>query len=443
MFSIPLEEDGKIAEDKRGEAKEFIIQNLGSTEKLSIISGSFMSKSNVPYFNGNFRTTLTKSFSPWGIKLEWEEPAPEGWITNGSLVKKIEKAPHTIKRITDPYKESHPEWFSTFLDSSGRPNEHYSPELVGQIIQETSKIGYPPEGWKTNNTVSGQLNRSFRLVRILAYKHRESHPEWFKEYLDSAGRAKEHYYPELTSVIIEESSKYKSSPEGWATNNSLAKQLEKDSSTIKRIADQYRTDHPEWFGEYLNISGFLNMHYSPELVEIISKVINENRKVDNQTGRFFSEDGRSFIPLSVFSRDTGINRKTLSKQLEGIDSIRGRGKSGNEVTLYNESDLRSRFVYLTSLPKVDKETKRCVDENGGIWTNITTLQDKFQIHLERLRSLLQDAKTIYGRDAMGRKTILYKEQEVEEILKSRVKESEPISPEEANAELMRFLEIKD
>ncbi len=59
---------------------------------------------------------------------------------------------------------------------------------------------------------------------------------------------------------------------GWMTNNNLANELERGFMSIRRKANEFRDDHPEWFQQRKIIVGRSKRVvdvYSPELVEII------------------------------------------------------------------------------------------------------------------------------------------------------------------------------
>lgn len=67
---FPRGKDGKIAEDKRKEAKKFILDKIGTQRKLTACSGSSpLTPRKVPYF-GSPEVTIRKSFSSWGIQFE-------------------------------------------------------------------------------------------------------------------------------------------------------------------------------------------------------------------------------------------------------------------------------------------------------------------------------------------------------------------------------------
>ena len=154
-----------------------------------------------------------------------------------------------------------------------------------------------PEGWMTNMALAKGLETGKRTTRIIADKYRETNPEWFKWYKISRGQNREHYHPKLVEIIKKELSDRESAPEGWMTNNALAKDTKSSGETTGIIADKYRETNPEWFKEYkVTDRGHYQEHYHPELVAEITKKIKGNqlelqeRKVSVERERKAEED---------------------------------------------------------------------------------------------------------------------------------------------------------
>jgi len=83
---FPRGEDGRITGDKKEEAKKFIMGKIGRSKNFTIHIGSPpLNKRSTPYFEGSYFTAIRKSFSLWGI--EFEEPTISGakihWLTAG------------------------------------------------------------------------------------------------------------------------------------------------------------------------------------------------------------------------------------------------------------------------------------------------------------------------------------------------------------------------
>lgn len=71
---FPRNEDGKIAEDKKEEAKNFILEKIGGlNECISIFKNTISNRKNAPYFNGSYKIAVQRSFSPWDINIAEDE----------------------------------------------------------------------------------------------------------------------------------------------------------------------------------------------------------------------------------------------------------------------------------------------------------------------------------------------------------------------------------
>ena len=79
--------------------------------------------------------------------------------------------------------------------------------------------------------------------------------------------------------ILEKSEKQKIQevPEGWKTCGVIADELGTNHHIIKKIVDLYRQSNPEYFGDFKTRYGKIYEHYSPELIEIIIKEIQDKK----------------------------------------------------------------------------------------------------------------------------------------------------------------------
>lgn len=158
-IQFPRTDNDMIAPHQREKAQEFILEKIGSHGKFrSVIGQSTIKKEIVPYFEGNFRIALIKSFKSWGIELNLGLPPPEGWMMQSPLAKQLEIARGSVKGVADKYKSEHPEWVEEYLDSTGQQREHYSPELVSLIIQESTRH-QPSDGNLPSATDLKKMNR--------------------------------------------------------------------------------------------------------------------------------------------------------------------------------------------------------------------------------------------------------------------------------------------
>jgi len=133
-----------------------------------------------------------------------------------------------------------------------------------------------PEGWCTNWSLVIELNVSQATPERIAERHRTAHPEWFKMCIDPQNRLNEFYAPELADVIRNDiKQRPQKPPEGWFSKTELAHLLEIDVRTMNKIIEKIRSDHPEWFGYYLDPSNHKIEYLSPELADHALTVLTE------------------------------------------------------------------------------------------------------------------------------------------------------------------------
>jgi SNF2 family DNA or RNA helicase/ubiquinone/menaquinone biosynthesis C-methylase UbiE len=153
----------------------------------------------------------------------------------------------------------------------------YPVATIKPTLQPGMEPSPAPEGWLTNNALTSELSRSQPTIQTAANGYAESNPEWFQTFADANGVPRVFYSPELVAAITEEVGTIQDTPEGWTPLSKLPGSVGKDRSTIVRIAEGYREEHPEWF---LNIAtkesnGKVAAHYSPELIDQIKSEILE------------------------------------------------------------------------------------------------------------------------------------------------------------------------
>jgi len=211
------------------------------------------------------------------MELEKAEKAPEGWMTLQEFVD-LGFGRKKIENIASQYRNLQLDWFKDYLNKANRLFEHYSPELVAIIKEEVDKQEKAPEGWITNKSLAKEMYCDSSKVEGMAETYKVEHSDWFRLYLGETGGLFVHYSPELAAIIKEEVGRQEKAPEGWITNNSLAKEMHCGETKTKGIAQKYKNEHPDWFGNYLGVSNRITEHYSPELVAIIKEEVDKQEK---------------------------------------------------------------------------------------------------------------------------------------------------------------------
>jgi superfamily II DNA or RNA helicase len=67
-------------------------------------------------------------------------------------------------------------------------------------------------------------------------------------------------------------------PDGWITPNALKENYVAGVKTIRKFAETFKLDHPEWFCNYFNVSGKLTEYYHPDLVKLILERFKREKK---------------------------------------------------------------------------------------------------------------------------------------------------------------------
>lgn len=208
------------------------------------------------------------------------EKPPSGWVTAGALATTLDINYTVIRRLSNEYREEHPEWFKMYTGSGGR-SEHLHPELVVEMQKEVAGRTSAPLGWKSRTAIADEAKVEPSTMKTLITEKFSSvendHPEWFGEYTGLNGKVSEYYHPEMVTLILKELAQREMAPAGWFTVNGLSKTFKGEGLSaasrykIKTIVERYRSSNPEWFKMYkLPQFPFVFMeHYHPELAKII------------------------------------------------------------------------------------------------------------------------------------------------------------------------------
>lgn len=230
--------------------------------------------------------------------------APEGWLCNKPLAEQIGVAKKTCVTMVESYRESHPEWFRLYYTEYGQELEFYAPELIVAVRQEAEKYGEKPDGYLNTSELADQLGVDFYTVQKFAESCRESNPEWFLRCRTNRGII-ECLAPELIQRVKTEIEAVAVAPEGWTPNGRLAHELDVDNGTTRKIADEYRESHPEWFQLFKNEQGQRHEFFSPELVAIIS---------DNLTNREAAPEG--WLTMGALAKDLNVDAETIKNMVD-------------------------------------------------------------------------------------------------------------------------------
>lgn len=200
--------------------------------------------------------------------------APEDWTTNKVLSEQLGVGDRTLKGLVKKYLESNPDYLKFFKTKQEKIAQFYSPELVFLITEECNSMPETaPEGWITGNVFATQLRVSYRGLKRITEKYRDTYPKYLRLFKTSQSKIVEFYSPELVDLITQEYHFTQMAEPNWKTKKDIEKELHVDHPKIVAFVDQFRTSNPEYFKLARDAHGKKFFEYlSPELVDIIRKL---------------------------------------------------------------------------------------------------------------------------------------------------------------------------
>ena len=206
---------------------------------------------------------------------------PAGWKNITNLASELEVSSDTIEKIVGSFEENE-KYSKIYRDKAGSPRRFYSPEVIGKIKDELSKLEKAPDGWKTLGGLSKDLDTNYPIIERAASKYRQSNPEYFRSFRFGSG-SNEYLSPELIKLITDEVSKFNQipyAPKEWRTVGRLSSEIGIDRETIIRIISKYEVSNPEYFLEFKDPSHKVVTYLSPELIVLIKKESNFEKAPD-------------------------------------------------------------------------------------------------------------------------------------------------------------------
>lgn len=205
------------------------------------------------------------------IESKKYQPAPEGWMNINNMRIRLGTSHHGLRRRVEIERGLHPDLFKYYLDSGGRLTEYIAPKLAEKISEEFLRLEPHGEGWMNMNNLRVALGKGDRPIKRLIDPYRISHPQWFKQNITDRGTVREFFSPEIVRLVQTEMPRFQPSPDGWSTYDNLRKTIKRGATNVKKTADRYRDDHPEWFRKFMDKAKKISEFYSPELIERIKK----------------------------------------------------------------------------------------------------------------------------------------------------------------------------
>lgn len=193
---------------------------------------------------------------------------PENWLSMRKIAESIEGvSPNTVRTYLNKLAAEHPE-----LGKKKGNLKYFHPDVLQTCKTQFEGREDPPEGWMTMNAIadSGQIERDYLTIEAVAKELAAKDPSSKKTYKDAGGHMVAHYSPELIKKLQKHFTKVEKAPEGWKTCSAIQESQDTVSSyeVITNFVENYRTEHPEWFHDYLDSQNNVNTHLHPDLVKL-------------------------------------------------------------------------------------------------------------------------------------------------------------------------------
>lgn len=161
--------------------------------------------------------------------------------------------------------------------NSGVSAEDMGNFLKKQKEEKNIKAEKVVDGWMANRTLADRLGVDSGTVKSIADKYLQENKGWKQQRRNKNEKLYWYYAPELVEIITKEIKSREETTDGWMTNGALADRLGVDFSTVKSIANKYLQKNENWKNQRKAKRGMF-WYYAPELVEIITKEVLEDRK---------------------------------------------------------------------------------------------------------------------------------------------------------------------
>lgn len=150
-------------------------------------------------------------------------------------------------------------------------------EKISECLTVKKEIGPKseevPEGWLTIYAAASKLGKNYETIKKRVDEYRESNPEWFQKYRSKRGRTEEFLHPDLINNVEQDLKRYTQAPEGWKTNNQIARGMGINFDFAERLIKEFLSGHPDWKANYLTVTGKIAEFYHPELVKLVEEEI--------------------------------------------------------------------------------------------------------------------------------------------------------------------------
>jgi SNF2 family DNA or RNA helicase/ubiquinone/menaquinone biosynthesis C-methylase UbiE len=192
-------------------------------------------------------------------------------------------------------------------------------------------------------------------------------------------------------------------------------------ATVAYFADQYGVSYSMMkniFDRVNSIPGRDRMGKTTNLLRVdeVRQQLEEFTllpQVNADTGFYLDSESQTWVTPTFLKQEFGLDRKTIYSLTSNIPNQPGRTQNNIRTVLINHAEAERVISQYLSLPVVDKETGKYIDNDGISWVPTGVIS-------RNPRGIItgnEDIRSKMGRDRMGRVTTLFNEEDARKALR--------------------------
>jgi hypothetical protein len=222
----------------------------------------------------------------------------------------------------------------------------------------------------------------------------------------------------------------------WVSSKILQTRLNLHEKTIKKLAGDMQT----CLGR--DRSGKITTLYCLQEVEEKVKDFSSLPRVNKDSRYYIDANGISWASMGTLISQFG-QHDIYKRTINSVQSIEGRSRSGQVVTLYRVDQIRQFLHDFIELPQVDKSSREYMDPEGEAWVVPNEFIQRMGLSNKSFIRLRKSLRSLRGRGGNGRVTTLYNKEDILSGFANDTQKEVPdrkIDPDEANQDLDKLLE---
>ena len=187
-------------------------------------------------------------------QVKWLTEAPGDWLNTFNISNALGKNYENVRRTIEDIQVTYPELVDSFAGPSGKLYKLVAPE-VQDIIKDIYWKNRPPEGFIAVPELADEIGKSGTAIRRRASQYLAEDPSEMRKCVGESNRPAWYLSPSIADKVRHHYRRYQPPPENSVGYSALAKELDISVETIRRMANQIKEEHPEYFGIFGTIHG--------------------------------------------------------------------------------------------------------------------------------------------------------------------------------------------